>query len=257
LTWSEKKGGRGQGEQLYKRGGCERPLEPKVDAYKAKSNKREEDKQRGNQEKSTKKSKKSPCKGSDNKHSRRSKKTRLDDEVSSLDAPGDGKTANLEAIKGLLRKKGLGTPSHKGSEKKDKKMATFAGAVSKGVPKKLVPAITHKKCVVPFSVRVDKGKDTQAAFGKKIIATLSFLQTHIDKHATFFAIDGSDSSRPPIKEKADLPGFQVILRRYFAIPSERAFDNVKQDGGRAIRGYAVMGFSLDPQKCLNEAAGDL
>jgi hypothetical protein len=92
---------------------------------------------------------------------------------------------------------------------------------------------------------------------KKIIAALSFLQTHIDKHAAFFAIDGLDSSRPPIKEKADLPGFQVILRRYFAIPSERAFDNVNQDGGQAIRGSAVMGFSIDPQKCLDEAAGDL
>ncbi len=197
------------------------------------------------------------CKGSDNEHSRRSKKTRLDDDVSSPDAPGNGETANLKAIKGLLRKKGSGTPSHKGSEKKDKKTATFAEAVSKGVTKKPVPAITHKKCVVAFSVRVDKRKDTQAAFGKKIIAALSFLQTHINKHAAFFAIDGSDSSRPPIKENTDLPGFQVILRRYFTITSERAFDNVNQDGGRAIRGSAAMGFSLDPQKCLDEAAGDL
>jgi hypothetical protein len=47
------------------------------------------------------------------------------------------------------------------------------------------------------------------------------------------------------------------LRRYFEIPSKRAFDSVNQDGGRAIKGSAVMGFSLDPQKCLEEAAGDL
>ena len=32
---------------------------------------------------------------------------------------------------------------------------------------------------------------------------------------------------------------------------------MNQDGGQAIRGSAVMGFSLDPQKCLDEAAGDL
>jgi hypothetical protein len=70
-------------------------------------------------------------------------------------------------------------------------------------------------------------------------------------------IDSTDSSRPPIKEKANLPGFQVILRRYFAIPNERAFDSVNQEGGRAIRGSAVMGFLVDPQKCLDEAAGDL
>ena len=164
---------------------------------------------------------------------------------------------NLEAIKGFLRKKGSGTPSPKGSKKKDKKTATFVEAASKAVSKKPEPAIKHKKCVVAFSLRFDKGKETQAAFGKKIIVALSFLQTYIEKHAAFFAIDGSDSSRPPIKEKGDLPGFQVILRRYFEIPSERAFDNVNQDGGRAIRGSAVMGFSLDPQKCLEEAAGDL
>ena len=96
-----------------------------------------------------------------------------------------------------------------------------------------------------------------AAFGKKLITALSFLQAHFDKNALFFAIDKLDSSRPPIKEKADLPVYQVILRRYFAIPNDRAFDNVNQDGGRAIRGSAVMGFSLDPQKHLEEAAGDL
>ncbi len=163
----------------------------------------------------------------------------------------------MEAIKGSLQKKGSGNSTHKGSEKKTKKTATFAEAVSKGATEKLAPAIAHKKCVVAFSVRVDNGKDTQAAFGKKIIAALSFLQTHINKQATFFAIDRSVSDRPPIKEKADLPVFQVILRRYFAIPSDWAFDNVNQDGGRAIRGSAVTGFFLDPQKCLDEAAGDL
>jgi hypothetical protein len=83
--------------------------------------------------------------------------------------------------------------------------------------------------VVAFSVRVDKGKNTQAAFGKKMIAVLSFLQTHIDKQAAFFGIEGLVSDRPLIKEKADLPGFQVILRRYFKIPSDRAFNNVNQD----------------------------
>jgi hypothetical protein len=196
--------------------------------------------------------KKSTRKNLDGALSRQSKKTRLDDDASSpVDATGNGDTPNLEAIKGSLWKKGLGSATPKGSEKKAKKTATFAEAVSKGATEKLVPAIAHKKCVATFSVRVDKGKDTQAAFGKKIIATLSFLQMHIGKQAAFFAINGSASDRPPIKEKADLPGFQVILRRYFAIPSDRAFDNVNQDGGRAIRGSAVMGFFLDPQNCLD------
>jgi hypothetical protein len=193
----------------------------------------------------------------DDEHSRRSKKTRSDDEISSPDESGDGNIANLEAIKGSLRKKGSGASSTKGPKVMDKKKATFAEVTKKAPPKNSVPAIRHKKCVVAFSVRVDKGKDTQAAFGKKLITALSFLQAHIDKNSLFFAIDESDSSRPPIKEKADLPIYQVILRRYFAIPNERAFDNVNQEGGRAIRGSAVMGFSKDPKKCLEEAAGDL
>jgi hypothetical protein len=40
------------------------------------------------------------------------------------------------------------------------------------------------------------------------------------------------------------------------IPNERAFDNVNQDGGSMIKGSEVMGFSADPQKCLDEAVGD-
>jgi hypothetical protein len=72
------------------------------------------------------------------------------------------------------------------------------------------------------------------------------LQNYINKHATFFSIDASDSSRPPIKEKGDVPAFQVILRKYFDIPNKRAFDSVNQDGGGAIKGSAIGGVSLDP-----------
>ena len=124
-----------------------------------------EDNQRGESAGSTRKSsKKSPPKGSDDEHSRRSKKTQSDDDASSPDESGGGKSANLESIKGLLRRKGTGTPSSKESKgtgtlsskepkKKDKKKATFAEAVAKGTTtKKKAPKITHKKCVVAFSV---------------------------------------------------------------------------------------------------------
>ncbi len=90
--------------------------------------------------------------------------------------------------------------------------------------------VKYNKCVVSFAIRVDKGKDTKAGFDKKVITRLSFIQTYIDKHAAFFVIDKSDSSRPPIRVKADLPAFQVILRQNFDIPNERAFDNVNQEG---------------------------
>ncbi len=36
-----------------------------------------------------------------------------------------------------------------------------------------------------------------------------------------------------------------------------AFSNVTQDGGRVIKGSAVMGFSIDPKECLDNATGDL
>ena len=51
--------------------------------------------------------------------------------------------------------------------------------------------------------------------------------------------------------------YQVTLRNYFSVPNQRAFDNVSQGGGKVIKGLAVMGFTNDPQRCLNNLAGDL
>jgi hypothetical protein len=114
---------------------------------------------------------------------------------------------NLEAMKRSLRKKGAGTAKPKAPEKKDRKTATFAEAAGKGAARRPESKVQYKKCVVAFVIRVDKGEDTKVAFDKKIVAALSFLQNYIDKHAAFFSINGSDSSRPPIKEKADVPAF--------------------------------------------------
>jgi hypothetical protein len=84
---------------------------------------------------------------------------------------------NLEAMKGLLRKKGAGMVKPKGSKKKNKKTATFAEAASKGVSWKPETKVKYNKCVVAFVIRVDKGKDTKVGFDKKIVAALSFFQT--------------------------------------------------------------------------------
>jgi hypothetical protein len=202
--------------------------------------------------------KKMTCKSLDDKNSRRSKRTKSDDKVLAIegDQP-DGVKVNLEAMKGSLRKKGTGMAKSKGLEKKDKKTATFAEAAGKGTARRPEAEIKYNKCIVAFTIIVDNVKDTKAAFDKKIIAALSFLQNYINEHAAFFSIDALDSSRPPIKEKADVPAFQVILRKYFDIPNKRAFDSMTQDKGRAIKGSAIMGFSLDPRKCSDEAAGNL
>ncbi len=76
-----------------------------VPRMEANSNIGGEGKQRGSRAKTTKPSKKSPRNASDDDLSRRSKKTRSDNKVSSPDEPG-GNTVNLVAIKGSLRKKG-------------------------------------------------------------------------------------------------------------------------------------------------------
>ncbi len=221
----------------------------------------EEDGQReqgDGQEMLQKNKKKSSRKGSDEETSQRSKRTKSDDEGSALERNKlNGATVNLEAIKRLLRKKGAGTTKSKGSGKDDKKTATFAEAASKEVPRKSEPGVKYNKCVVAFAIQVNMGNNAEAGFDKKMIAALSFIQTYIDKHAASLPIDGLDPSKCSIKEKADLPAFQVVLRSYFEIPNPRAFDSVNQEGGRAIKGSAVMGFSLDPKKSLVEAAGDL
>jgi hypothetical protein len=61
----------------------------------------------------------------------------------------------------------------------------------------------------------------------------------------------------PIKGKIDMPKYQVTMRNFFYIPNPRAFDNDNADGGRVIKGLALMGFMEHPQQCLEDAAGDL
>jgi hypothetical protein len=110
--------------------------------------------------------------------------------------------------------------------------------------------------VVGFAVRVDKGKDTKGGFDKKIIEGLNFMQTYIDQNASFHAIRPGTTAKPN-KGKLDMPKYQVTMQNYFCIPNPRAFDNVNANGGRVIKGSAIMGFTDNPQQCLDDAAGDL
>jgi hypothetical protein len=130
-------------------------------------------------------------------------------------------------------------------------------AASKEAPQKSEPEVKYNKCVSAFAIQVDKGNNAKAGFDKKIVAALSFIQTYINKHAAFLPVEGLNPRKCPIKEKADLPAFQVVSHSYFEIPNTRAFDSVNQEGGRAMEGSAVIGFLLDPKKCLDEATGDL
>ncbi len=219
-------------------------------AYAAKKLQAEGGGEKGKEDRQTKgreETKKSTCKSLDGENSCKSKHKKSDDEVSATKGEqSNGMEVNLEAMKGSLRKKGTGMTKSKGLKKRDKKTATFAEAASKGATRWSEPEVKHNKCVVAFAIRVNKGKDTKAAFNKKIVAALSFLQNYINRHAAFFSFDKSDLSIPPIKEKVDVPAFQVVLHKYFDIPNDRAFNSVNQDSGRAIKGSAITGFSLHP-----------
>jgi hypothetical protein len=164
-------------------------------------------------------------------------------------------------MKTTLKAKGTGTPRPKkkkntaeevDEKNKGKKKATFAEAVQEKPAQK----VDYKKCVVGFAIRVDKGNNTKGGFDKKLMEGLNFMWTYIDSHAAFFPI-GKDQTEKPIREKAEMPKYQVTMKNYFSIPNPRAYDNVNQEGGRVIKGSAVMCFSQDPETCLYDASGDL
>ena len=75
--------------------------------------------------------------------------------------------------------------------------------------------------------------------------------------ATCILPSGKDQRLNPIKTKTDLTRYQVTMKNYFSIPNPMAFWNMTQEGRRVIKGSTVMGFSLDPKECLDDAAGDL
>jgi hypothetical protein len=126
---------------------------------------------------------KSNSQGSDDKTSRRSKRTKSNDEVLACGGKeAETEVINLEAMRGAFRTEGSGKSKAKDANQAPNKSATFAEAASKPASQGLETNVTYNKCVVLFAIRVDKGKDTKAGFNKKVIAGLSFIQTYIDKH---------------------------------------------------------------------------
>jgi hypothetical protein len=180
---------------------------------------------------------------------------------------------DLESMGALLKKKSLRDKAAKKKAAKKKqeesvekttkrKKATFApDSDNAGVEKDKEEAAVKEvavcfKCVGGFAIRVDKGNNAKGGFDKKITEGLSFLCKYLDKAACILP-SGKDQRLNPIKTKADLPKYQVTMRNYFNIPNPMAFLNMIQEGSRVIKGSAVMGFSLDPKECLDDAAGDL
>ncbi len=180
---------------------------------------------------------------------------------------------DLESMGALLKKKCLRDKAAKKKAAKKKqeesvekttkqKKATFAPDPDNAGVEKDKEEVAIKevavcfKCVVGFAIRVNKGNNAKGGFNKKITEGLSFLCEYLDK-AICILPSGKDQQLNPIKTKADLPKYQVKMKNYFNIPNPMAFLNMIQEGGRVIKGSAVMGFFLDPKECLDNAAGDL
>jgi hypothetical protein len=119
------------------------------------------------------------------------KKSRSDDEDSEVQV-------NLEQMeKTLLKVNGTKSSARKTKKKEEtgkastpntggKKNATFTEMVGKDTVEE--QEIDYKTCVISFTVQVDKGKYTKGGFNKKKMEGLAFMQTYINKNASFHAI---------------------------------------------------------------------
>jgi hypothetical protein len=112
------------------------------------------------------------------------------------------------------------------------------------------------QCVIGFTIRVDKGNNTKVGLDKKLTEGLTFLREYVDPAACILP-NGRDKRLRPIKSKSDLPKYQLTMRNYFNIPNQMAFSSINQDNGRVIKGSAIIGFSINPKNCLEDAAGGL
>jgi hypothetical protein len=85
--------------------------------------------------------------------------------------------------------------------------------------------ITYKECMVGFAIRIDKGNNAKQAFNKKLIEGLQFIQQNIDNRACFLPHD-KDKKLKPIRNKNNIPKYQVVMKGYFCIPNNHLFSNV-------------------------------
>jgi hypothetical protein len=139
-----------------------------------------------------------------------------------------------------------------------RKKATFAPEESEesGKKKEEGEVAVNFQCVIGFTIRVDKGNNTKGGFDKKLSEGLTFLREFVDPAACILP-NGKDKRLGLIKSKLDLPKYQLTMRNYSNIPSQMAFLTVTQDNGKVIKGSAIMGFSINPKNCLDDAAGYL
>ncbi len=102
----------------------------------------------------------------------------------------------------------------KDTKEKQKKKASFQlqeeTQETEGKKNKEEAAICFR-CVVGFTIRVDKGNNIKGGFDKKIAEGLAFLCEYLDKAACILP-SGKDQRLGPIKSKLDIPKYQVTMK---------------------------------------------
>ncbi len=96
-----------------------------------------------------------------------------------------------------------------GAKKTPKKKATFALAEPDEAGKKKDKeevAVCHK-CLVGFTIQVDKGNNAKGGFNKKILEGLAFLREYLDNAACILP-SGKDQHLGPIKTKWTFRGIR-------------------------------------------------
>ncbi len=176
----------------------------------------------------------------------------MDSELMSASMKKKGSRIQAFKKKAAAKKKEDSVAKTKGRKKK----ATFPEPDKAGKKEDTKEVEVCYRCIVGVAIRVDKGNNTKGGFDKMIAEGLAFLQEYLDKAACILP-SGKDPWLGSIKSKTDIPRYQVVMKNYCSIPNPMAFSNVTQDGGRVSKGLVIMGFSLNPKECLDDAAGDL
>jgi hypothetical protein len=166
---------------------------------------------------------------STNSNEGQNKKPRSDDEDSEGEENKKGKkgleeeegqggfAVDLESMSASMKKKSTKAKSNKKvakdkqEEKKKKVMFRLDEPRETGRKKDKAEVAICFKCIVGFTIRVDKGNNAKGGFNKKISEGLAFLHKYLDKAACILP-SGKDQRLNPIKSKTDLPKYQVIMK---------------------------------------------
>ncbi len=156
---------------------------------------------------------------------------------------------DLEGFTSGVRPKGKGSRKRKKKEGEERETEEQVKKTQSRKPKiafgptevEKEKTVAYKECVVGFAIRIDKGNNAKQAFDKKLMEGLQFIQQYVDNRAWFLP-HGKDKKLEQIHNKNNMPKYQVVMKGYFHIPTNKLFSNIQQENGRVVKGFGIMGF---------------